>query len=159
MSNETRHYFGAYVEIETAERAVTEFHRACANGHKENRSFDFCPICGAQITTRSFTAMKRPASLYELLRNSDEQLTSITPPHLYGKKIIAIANTTSAGEWLIVNRFSGDNEVLDFPTEAEIASLKSALETTYADVISTLRQHPAVLSVTVKAGYVLDTEY
>ncbi len=158
MSNETRHYFGAYLEIDTAATEVEIGRALCPQGHPVNTSF--CPICGGKVKMRPVKVVKHPNSLYELLPNDDEQLTSITPPSLYGKKIIAIANTTSAGEWLIVGGgWRSDNETLDFPTDAEIANFKSALETTYADVIAILRQHPAVLSVTVRAGYVLDTEY
>ena len=158
MSNNTDYYFGAYLEIETATMPVTKSYRACANGHTENRSFAFCPTCGAQIAMREVTVMERPNSLYELLPDDDEQLTSITPPALYGMKIIAIANTTSAGQWLVID---GDDtiEILDFPTDAEVSSLKTALLERYAVTIDALRQHPAVLSVTVKAGYVLNTEY
>lgn len=157
MSNNTDYYFGAYLEIETTERPVTISYRACANGHKENRSFAFCPTCGAQIAMREVTAMERPNSLYDLLPD-DEQLTGITPPALYGLKIIAIANTTSTGQWLVID---GDDtvEMLDFPTDAEVSNLKAALTERYAGTIAALRQHPAVLSVTVKAGYVLNTEY
>ena len=158
MSNETRHYFGAYLEIDTAAIEMQEMRALCPQGHPIVNG-PFCSQCGGKLTMQAVKIVKHPTELHQLLAGDDEQLTSITPPSLYGKKIIAIANTTSAGHWLIVDRFSGDNEVLDFPTEAEIANLKAALETTYADVIATLRQHPAVLSVTVKAGYVLDTEY
>lgn len=157
MSNETRHYFGAFLEIETDATEMQEMRALCPQGHLANTSF--CPKCGGNVMMRPVKVVRHPTELYELLPSDDERLTRITPPSLYGKKIIAIANTTSAGHWLIVDRFSGDNEVLDFPTEAEIANFKVALETTYADTIATLRQHPAVLSVTVKAGYVLDTEY
>ena len=155
MSNNTDYYFGAYLEIETAMMPVTKRYRVCDFGHRENRAFAFCPICGARITLREVTAMERPSSLYELLPD-DEQLTSITPPALYGLKIIAIANTTSVGQWLVID---GDDtiEILDFPTDAEIASLKAALTERYAGIIAALRQHFAVLSVTVKAGYVLST--
>lgn len=157
MSNNTDYYFGAYLEIETSTMPVTKSYRVCANGHIENRSFAFCPTCGAQIAMREVTAMERPNSLYELLPD-DEQLTSVTPPALYGLKIIAIANTTSDGRWLVID---GDDtiEILDFPTDAEVSSLKVALTERYAGIIAALRQHPAVLSVTVKAGYVLNTEY
>ena len=159
MSNNTDYYFGAYLEIETATIPVTLRYRVCDFGHREERSFAFCPTCGARITMREVTAMERPSSVYDLLgHDDDEQLTSITPPALYGLKIIAIANTTSAGQWLVID---GDDtiEILDFPTDAEVSSLKAALTERYAATIDTLRQHPAVLSVTVKAGYVLDTEY
>ena len=157
MSNNTDYYFGAYLEIETAMMPVTKRYRVCDFGHRENRAFAFCPICGARITLREVTAMERPSSLYELLPD-DEQLTSITPPALYGLKIIAIANTTSAGQWLVID--GGQTvETLDFPTDTEVSSLKATLTERYAGTIDALRQHPAVLSVTVKAGYVLNTEY
>ena len=157
MSNKTDYYFGAYLEIETAVMPVTLRYRVCDFGHRENRSFAFCPTCGAPIKMREVTAMERPNSLYDLLPD-EEQLTSITPPALYGLKIIAIANTTSAGQWLVIN---GDDtiEILDFPTDAEVSSLKAALTERYAVTIAALRHHPAVLSVTVKAGYVLNAEY
>jgi hypothetical protein len=140
MSNTTRHYFGAYLEIETQEG-------------------EFCPHCGHKITGQASKDANRPATVYALLGNDDdEQLASITPPSLWGKKIIAIANRAEAGTWLVADQ-DCEVEVLDFPTDAEVDSLKAALADTVASTITILRLHPAVLSVTVKAGYVLDTEY
>lgn len=157
MSNSTSHYFGAYLEIETSPVETYEAQRRCAGGHKVG-STPYCPHCGKQVVRQSVVVMQHPTTVYELLQTDDEQLTSITPPSLYGKKIIAIANTSRAGQWLVVDG-AANLEMMDFPTDAEVASLKMALAERYADTIATLRQHPAVVSVTVKAGYVLDTEF
>lgn len=157
MSNTTQYFFGAYLEIETVPVEAKEFRLRCANGHDCKAQYSFCPKCAAQVSLRELI-FTRNQTLYELLEG-DEQLTSITPPSLYGKKILAIANTTRAGHWLVTGRGYDKEEVLDFPTDAEIVSLKAQLSETYADTITHLRQLPSVKSVIVRAGYVLDQEY
>ena len=103
-----------------------------------------------------------PTFVYELIDEEidDEQpLQTVTPPSLYGKKIIAISDD-DAGSWFSVNRKEcGFDEILEFPTDAEVDELKSALAKACDKSIAAIQQHPAVVSVTIRAGYVRIEEY
>lgn len=101
---------------------------------------------------------RNPTAVYDI--DDSDRLASIVPQTLDGKGVIfAIANMSRAGNWLYIDQRDAEHEVLEFPTEAEIAALKEALVTEYAADIAGLRASPMVKSVEVCAGYLLDEEY
>ena len=160
MGNETRHYFGAYLKIAVDKVQNQSTVTQCKNGHRAKGKF--CQVCGNPIFEVDVITQIYPTSFYDLFDNDlDDVLSVITPQTLYGTgTIIAIANDSDAGKWLYLPRWnSGDVPVMVFPTNEEVDKLKSDFHTQYLGLIHRLQDVPAVLAVTVEAGYVLNEEY
>ena len=158
--NETTHFFGAFVDVEVRQINRIRTVRWCDNGHQGNTPF--CPQCGKQFYEESVVDMAYPSDCYELLDDYlylADTLKDTTPRavrgygHIFLRSNIVGTNT----EWLEIDRHTSGIEWRPFPTEAQQNAMKAALLAMPA--VKALQAHPAVISVTVHAGYIEDTEY
>lgn len=164
MSNETRHYFGAYFEIKTERIERISLYLGCKNGHRDySKGNAFCPKCGEKTGSHKEVSMVYPTCIVDHLLGEEYEdiLAVITPYSLFGSgTILAISNSIECNsEWLSLDRWGGEIATKPFPTQEEIERMKAELETSYAEIVGALRRSSAVQSVIVKAGYVIDEEY
>jgi hypothetical protein len=162
MSNQTRFYFGAYLEISTKKIKKTRHSLVCKNGHQDEHG-PYCSQCGSFIGQRAKTVSVYPTWIHEVLLGEkwEDVLREITPPELReAGKIIAISNWIPArSEWLHLGGYHQEVQTKDFPSPDDIATMISDIQTKYADIIEALQRSETVIGVSVKAGYVLDQEY
>ena len=158
MSNNTSFYLGAFLEIKVSEQEVIENFFSCENGHK-NACGNFCGECGSEVSEKSHASKAFPSSLYGLIEeNFEDDLHDLTPQGIFGKGTIIAKSNECIGEWLQLDE-EGDIEMKEFPSESEIHDLKVDLSLKHRDVIEFLEGLDSVVSVEVKAGYVIDAEY
>lgn len=165
MSN-INFYFGAYLEVKTKPITETIPYTGCASGHRFDTAF--CPKCGLPCELFSEKVSKTASHTWhidgydELHKN---ELIEIVPPSLRGSGTIILRTKMSFSKdhWLYLYGIEFVEEVEEdtkpFPTDAEVAQMKQALQESCQDIIDFLNAHPLVTSVEVKAGYVLDAEY
>lgn len=162
MGNETGYYFGAYIEIEVKKLERQEIFFACKNGHRSNSKF--CSQCGSPVEEQTVTIVEYPIWINDVVVGDEwtDALCVITPPSLHQTGvIIAVGNffDKPRGEWLYLDRWDHDIETKNFPTGDEISQMIRELESNYNEIITVLRNSPNVNRVSVRAGYVLDTDY
>lgn len=161
MGNTTDHYFGAYLEIKTKMATNQKTVYRCKNSHDGQRGA-FCSRCGRPIKELIAEESFYPSQLHWLIDEEwEDVLVEVTPPSISDSDVIlARSNLREAsGTWLYLENRWGVEQIKDFPSNNEIEEMKASLAATHADVIQALRESPNVVSVTIKAGYVLDTEY
>ena len=160
--NETRHYFGAYLEIDVKQRVQQEQYRSCKNNH-EIQPGDFCPVCGEPVEVKTRSVQEFPVWISDVIGDEwIDVLAHITPPSLYGTgKIIAIGNSSALndGEWMYIMGNNADIEMKEFPKEREIQKMTKDFETSYRSIIHVLIKSPEVSRIQIKAGYVLDADF
>lgn len=163
MSNSVSYYFGAYLEIKVKKVERTYQYKGCENGHRDKAAQgSFCSECGSPVGYRKDTVMVYPTFIVDHLIGDEYEnvLRVITPQGLYGKGVIlARGNKCNSGVWLVLDRYDFDVETKPFPAGDEIVEMKSLFLMRYIDIFNALRQSENVVSVEVKAGYVLNAEY
>lgn len=158
MSNETSHYFGAYLEIKVSKTlGVQPLSLICPNGHGLQNTY--CRECGEKSQQQP-TRMEYPTWIVDHLLDEEWEdiLSVITPYELSGTgTILAKANFGGpGGEWLHIT--SGQNHfpsTKPFPTVDEVNAMAKELATNYSAVIEALKRSESVISMTVKTGYVM----
>lgn len=162
MSNRTYYYFGAYLEIDVLEVTFQRKFQGCSNGHKSYNNNKYCAECGSRIGVQSEIVTEFPTWIESLIGDKWEDVLSvITPPTMFQTgTIIAAGNAVPGGKWLYLDQWGDEKiQIKEFPTGDEIANMKAEFETNYADIIDALKKCKDVISVKIKAGYVLDQEY
>lgn len=157
--NETRHYFGAYLEIKVRPSKKKTTVSRCENWHRENGKY--CSKCGSEIITETVISEHMPNHITDLIEE-DDRLAVITPPSLFETGIIiAIGNLAiiTNDTWMHISRYDNDEEIKAFPTNDEVETMKIAFIDGYHEVIDEIRKSRLVISAEVKSGYVLDCEY
>jgi hypothetical protein len=152
------YHFGVYIEIKTKKVEKRRLVRKCANGHTKT-SGAFCPECGEVMKEIELGVWDFPLFLVDSILDVGWQdvLSEITPPSLRGtNKILAVANMRPGG---YLKTASSSNEVIDFPTQAEIEAMQEEFVINHSDVMVVLRNSPYVVSISVKAGIILDIEW
>lgn len=157
MSNETTHFFGAFVDVTVLPVDYELVVHQCASGHTAKTPF--CPQCGLPVRELCIAQRRYPADHYELLDDDlADTLTDTTPRDMYGKSHIVLrANIGTDTVWIKVDRYTHSKPLIAFPTDAEQAAMKAALLAFPA--VRALQDHPQVASVTAWCGYVEDSEY
>ena len=158
--NNINRYFGAYLEVRVNKVEYEDSYLACENGHRVGGG-SFCIQCGSPITKHLGTVSEYPTDIYGLIGEEWlDVLAIITPPELYGTGIILVrSNMRPGGEWLYLDRWDVMVQTKDFPTDTEQQEMMREFEGNHADVIEAIRQADGVVGVTIKAGYVLVSEY
>lgn len=105
-----------------------------------------------------------PRGLEEILGDEwTDVMCAITPPGMSDGVIVVIPNDLSVKghSWMHLScQWHGDNpKTKPFPTAVEIDTMKAALTEGAQEIIGLLQASPLVVSVGVRAGYVLDQEY
>jgi len=159
MSNETTHFFGAFVDVEVRPHDYEMIVRNCINGHKTQLSWAFCPVCGDPIIEQSIAQRRYATDHYEMLdEDLADTLADTTPQDMYGKgHIVLRANILTDTVWLEVDRYTQGENMKSFPSDAQQQAMKAALMAFPA--VKALQDHPQVASVTAWCGYVEDAEY
>lgn len=162
MSNEITHFFGAFVDVEVRARDYELTVRQCPNSHYTKMSWAFCPVCGELIVEQSIAQRRYATDHYELLDDDlAETLTNTTPRDMYGTDHILLrsnfVDSLLQTVWMEIDRHSSVLPVRSFPTDAEQEAMKAALMAFPA--VRALQDHPQVVSVTARCGYVEDAEY
>jgi hypothetical protein len=161
MSNNQSLYIGAYLEIAVKPVRVMRLRLQCKNGHVY--STGYCPLCGEKIQNVSIDVEEMPAHIVPWLLPDEweDVLAVITPPSLFQTGVILAKGNEGkpSGDWYHFSRYNWDEEVKPIPAPDDAAGLVSDLETNYSDIIAALKASPAVLSVELKIGIVVDIEY
>ena len=157
MSNEARHFFGAFIDVEVLPVNYELRVQLCDNGHATKTKF--CPQCGLPVHEQCIMQRRYPTDHYELLDDDLADTLADTTPHaLHGTgHIVLRANIGTHTVWMEIDRYTQDEKMQAFPTDAEQAVMKTALMAFPA--VQALQEHPQVFSVTVWCGYVDDSEY
>lgn len=164
MGNNPTHYFGAYLEIKTKKITLNDRVRQCENGHQYSQFHTsmFCEDCGLEVKTDDVVESIFPTFVYDHLLDDEkweDALSDITPPKLFQTDTMIAISGISNHRWLRVDNDHGDTQVKIFPTAPQIESMKKGLVRNCKEIITALRQSEYVVSVTIRAGYVLDAEY
>ena len=165
MSNETRYYFGSYLEIKVKKQPVKNVFYACKNNHEQRQNFKYCFKCGCLVDKHIKIVEEYPAHFCEFLSEADnekyeDELLIITPPSLNETgTILAIDGTSNDECWLYLDRSNSGGELKKFPSYEEIATMEKSLTQSQSSIINALKNNDSVLSVEIVSGYVLDAEY
>ena len=161
MESTTSFFFGPYLEIKVRKTIMITKRHQCKNGHLGRTKF--CPTCGESIQERITEVLAFPVDVYSIIDDIDEEAFSVcTPPSMFGTgTIIVISNGSHVPHWLLLvaNHYDNHEEMKPFPTAREVQEMIDAFTNEYADEIAKLNNSPLVVSVEVKAGYLLDKEY
>jgi hypothetical protein len=163
MGNNKSFYFGAYLEIVAHPQDEQVQISECDNGHASSFGA-FCPQCGKPVRKSVKVVSRYPCSIEEIIGDEwTDVMCDITPPGMGDGVIMVTPNDLSAKghSWMYLScQWRGDNpKTKPFPTAVEIDAMKAALTKGAQDIIGLLQASPLVVSVDVRAGYVLYQEY
>ena len=156
--NETWYYLGAYLEVQTKMHTRVTTSRECENGHAVEGT-PFCPICGRAAEEVDLEIPSFPLFVDDVIGEQwEDRLSHLNSPSQPQGILRLIDNSNRVGEWIKLSRYQSSDSK-KFPTTAEIEAMKAELRDECRDVIAAITESPDVVSVTVKAGYVLDQEF
>jgi len=156
--NETRFYLGAYLEVKTRMHTRITTSRECENGHKVLYT-QFCAICGEAGKEVDREIQLYPYGVEEFLDEKwEDRLAHLNSPSQEENILRLISNRSMAGRWVELNEH-GDFDSKEFPTAAEIEAMKAELLAECQEVFAAIAESPDVVSMTMKAGCVMDTEF
>lgn len=158
-------YFGAYIEVATKRIKKLAKRNECDNGHERRFFTKFCPECGAPVTTKDVYVEAFPECFHGILPAEFEGSIGLSGPNHLPKTgvLIAVPEDSEKGLWLrishhknVFDRTYGLTDTKPFPTDQEVDNLIDEVEKEYADVIECLHSSPAVQSVNIRCGLIVD---